>query len=80
MKKIVIMAAVAIALLATGCSKTKTCKCTITQNWVSISDMDPMVSEVTQTINSGKCTDLNSTQNSSMGGETYVQTTECIEI
>lgn len=78
MKKRIILASIALVFLAVGCNKAKDCKCTITQEWQNIGE--PMVTTTNQHIDKGDCSDLNVTQTMNGGGDTYVQTIDCVEI
>ena len=78
MKKTLLLAVVALVFVCVGCNKTTNCKCTTTQEWQGI--MEPSVTETTGTIEKGECSDMNATQTMNAGGDTYVATTECVEI
>lgn len=78
MKKILcIIAAVSLCAFV-GCSKPKDCKCTADQSFSGI-DMNPMVTEYTQTIEKGKCEDLNTTSTTTMEGVVLTQVVKCSE-
>ena len=59
-----------------GCSKSKTCQCTITQ---TMPEMGPMVSTVTQNIEKGKCEDMNAESTTTMEDMVMTQTVVCAE-
>lgn len=79
MKKTLLFVAIALAFGLTSCDKTKNCSCTTTQAW-DVDDMEPMVSTYSGTIEKGECSDMNATQRSNMGGQTYTAKTECVEV
>lgn len=77
------MAAVAAMFVFAGCSKTRTCSCTITQTMhdLEYDETETMVTNTTQTIEKGHCEDLNATTTSSMAGyATMTQVVECAEV
>lgn len=79
MKKIAILAALALVFVCASCDKSKTCKCTVTGGW-DIPGMT-MNQESTGTIEKGECSDLNTRQTMDDGdGHTYESVTECVEI
>lgn len=66
-----------IAVFAiTGCGKSKTCNCKMTQN---IPYVGPSVTNTTTTIEKGNCSDLNSTSTTTIDGMTVTTTMECTE-
>lgn len=77
MKKLAILAVVALVFACASCNKTKNCKCTSTGGWTN---MEPVSQEVTTTIDKGECTDYNAHQHMEAGGEIYDVTTTCVEI
>lgn len=76
MKKTMILLAVAAMFVMTGCSKSKTCNCTVTQN---VPYVGPTTATTTGTIEKGNCSDLNTTTTITMEGMTVTQTMECVE-
>ena len=79
MKKVLILAALALIFVCASCNKTKNCKCTTTAQW-DVEDMEPMVQVTTGTIDKGECSDMSAVQTMDAGGQTYTSTTECVEI
>lgn len=79
MKKITILAALALVFICASCNKSKNCRCTTTQAW-DLDDMEPMVTVVEGTIDKGECSDQNATQHMTAGGQTYTATVDCVEI
>lgn len=75
MKKTFAILAVIATVALVGCSKSKDCNCTVTQN---VPGMDPIVTTATYTADDGDCSDLNATQtvNSPYGG-TMTQVIKC---
>lgn len=71
-----ILLAVAAMFAMVGCSKTKTCNCTVTQN---IPYVGPSTTTTTGTIEKGNCSDLNTTTTVTMEGMSITQTMECVE-
>lgn len=71
-----ILLAVAAMFAMAGCSKSKTCKCTITQN---VPYVGPTTTTTTGTIEKGDCSDLNSTTTTTVDGMTITQTMVCVE-
>lgn len=76
MKKVMILLAVAALFAVAGCSKSKTCNCTTTQN---IPYVGPTETVSTVTIESGNCSDMNSTSTTTMEGMTVTTTITCTE-
>lgn len=76
MKKVMILIAMAAMFALTGCSKTKTCNCNVTQN---IPYVGPSTTTTTTTIEKGNCSDLNSTSTTTVDGMTVTTTMKCTE-
>ena len=71
-----ILLAMAALFVMVGCSKSKTCRCTVTQN---IPYVGPTTTTTTGTIEKGNCSDLNTTSTTTVEGMTITQTMECVE-
>lgn len=76
MKKTMILLVVAALFAMVGCSKSKTCNCTVTQNMPYVG---PTTTTTTTTIEKGDCSDLNSTSTTTIEGITVTATMVCSE-
>ncbi|MBR1549427.1 MAG: hypothetical protein IJ634_02195 [Bacteroidales bacterium] len=74
MKKILAILAVMATVSLVGCSKSKDCNCTVTQN---IPGMGPQTTEMVYTADDGDCSGLNATTTSTVAGQTITQTIKC---
>ncbi len=74
MRKIFAILAVIATFALVGCSKSKDCNCTITQN---IPGMGPQVTEAVYTADDGDCSGLNATTTTTVAGQTITQTIKC---
>lgn len=74
MKKTLAILAVIATVSLVGCSKSKDCNCTVTQN---MPGMEPQVTQVTYTADDGDCSGLNATSTSTVAGQTITQTVKC---
>ena len=75
MKKLFVIGMMILGVTAFVSCK-KECSCTTTQSGPG---MEPMVTTTTMTIKSGKCSDMNITQDMNVGAETMTQKIECVE-
>ena len=71
-----ILLAVAAMFAVAGCSKSKTCDCTVTQD---IPYVGPSTTTTTTTIEKGNCSDLNTTSTTTMDGMTVTTKMVCKE-
>lgn len=76
MKKVMIIIVLATMFAVAGCSKSKTCNCTTTQN---IPYVGPSTTNTTVNINEGNCSDLNTTSTTTVEGVTVTTVMECTE-
>lgn len=74
MKKNLAILAVVASVALVGCSKSKDCNCTVTQN---MPGMGPMTTEAVYTAEDGDCSDLNATTTTTVNGQTITQTVKC---
>ncbi len=74
MRKTFAILAVIATVALVGCSKSKDCDCTITQNMPGIG---PQVTQATYTAENGDCSDLNATTTTVVAGQTITQTIKC---
>ncbi|MGZ3884666.1 MAG: hypothetical protein ACXVPQ_10950 [Bacteroidia bacterium] len=66
-----------LGLAISSCSKTYNCHCMYKENGVTTHEDDTKISETSKDKATSSCNQRNSSTSSTLGGNTYVNTTEC---
>lgn len=77
MKKVLFTVALVSATVLVSCSKQYNCHCVYKTNGEITNEMDNTISEGSKEESAASCDQMDASSTSSVGGTTYVNTTEC---